>query len=137
MSSYSRKAGIPPAPSCKKPDLEIKPRSRHPAALDTTSRIIGHMGLTGGLPNQFHWEEHERHTNHASEDYANYFIDDEACIPQNYQKTPIIGEYEAMVKDDPFSPLTDQKINSRLAALGFGLLLGAGLLYSGTNSRLP
>lgn len=123
--SYYSKTTRPPKTNCE----TRKAHNRHPAAYDGTSSIVGSMGLTAGFPRQFQYEEFPTHPLNAREDLANYYINDEACIPQNSQKVPMVGNYE-FIKDDPFSPMTDEKINRRLGIFGFALLTAAGLLYA-------
>lgn len=105
------------------------PRNRdHPAKHARTRRVIGSMGLTSGMPTQAHYEEYKDHPTYASEDLANYYINDEACIPQSSNKIPIIGEVP-FVYDTPFDPLLDARINQRMALVGLGAMVLGGLLY--------
>lgn len=104
--------------------------AKHPAALPRTRRVVASQGLTPGLPLEFQYVEIAKNPTYVSEDAANYYINDEACIPQNYQKYPLPGEVP-FVYDQPFDPLQDERKNKRLAVIGFGLMAMGGLLYGG------
>lgn len=109
-------------------DCRVTRNRDHPAKDGRTRRIIGSMGLTSGMPTMAHYEEYKDHPVHSSEDYANYFINDEACIPQNSQKIPLVGD-APFIYDLPFDPLLDAKVNDRLATVGFLIAIAGVLLY--------